>query len=68
MNLDYPFHIRLRQLMLDRGVTQVELARRTHMSRPCVHRWYWGIATPKISGLKAIRRALDCEWDELLGR
>lgn len=68
MTLDHPFHIRLQRLMLDRGITQAELARRVGVGRTCMHYWYWGMREPSIGALKIMRRALRCEWDDLLGR
>lgn len=68
MTLDRPFWACLQKAMLDHDVSQTWLARRLGVTRACVNRWFWGINQPSIESLKAIRRALDCEWDELLGR
>lgn len=68
MTFDYPFHIRLQRLMYDKDMSQSELARRVGVGRSCMHNWYWGIRQPNLDALKRIRRALCCEWDELMGR
>lgn len=68
MTFEYPFHVRLQYAMLDKGISQAQMARRLHVSRPQVNRWYWGVAKPSIEALKSIRRVLGCEWDDLLGR
>lgn len=68
MTFDYPFHIRLQHIMYDKDISQSELARRVGVSRSCMNNWYWGIRNPNIEALKRIRRALGCEWDELMGR
>ena len=68
MTLEYPFHVRLQYAMLDKGISQAQTARRLHVSRQQVNRWYWGVSKPSIDALKAIRRVLGCGWDDLLGR
>lgn len=61
------FCIRLRRLMLARGMSQADIARKMGVSRSCVHGWYWGPNEPNIDTLKRLRRVLNCTWDDLLG-
>ena len=61
------FDQNLRRLMLRRGMTQTELARRMGVSRHCIHAWYWGLNEPSIEKLKRLRRILVCTFDELIG-
>ncbi len=68
MSLIEPFCIRLQRIMAERDITQSELARMLHVSRTCVHHWYWGINEPNIEKLHEMRRALRCDWEELMGR
>lgn len=57
----------LKQLMLERGLSQAELARRMGVSRTCMHQWYWGLNEPSIEKLKRLRRVLGCTFEELIG-
>lgn len=61
------FSMNLRRLMLRRGITQAEIARRMGVNRSCIHNWYWGIREPNIDSLKRLRRILGCTFDELIG-
>ena len=57
----------LKRLMLRRGLTQAELARRMGVSRHCVHYWYWGLNEPNLEKLVRLKQILGCTWEELLG-
>lgn len=57
----------LKRLMLKRGLSQSELARRMGVSRVCVHQWYWGINEPNLEKLVRLKQILGCTWEELLG-
>ena len=67
MRLSEPFCIRLQRIMAERDITQSELARSLHVSRSCVHHWYWGVNEPSIETLGSLRRALRCGWEDLMG-
>lgn len=58
---------RLNQLMRDKGVSNAELARMCHVSRPTVGGWLSGdIKEIKRSNLERICFALSCDIDWLL--
>lgn len=61
------FYQNLRRLMLRSGLSQAELARKMHVSRVCVHYWYWGINEPSLETLVRLKKALGCTWEELIG-
>lgn len=59
---------RLQRLMVDKGLTQSQMAARLGVSRTCMHYWYWGINSISVENLRMIKGVLRCEWEDLLGR
>lgn len=49
------------------GLTSRTLAKRVGCSESQISRWTRGQGTPSFSRLIAIREALGCSWDVLLG-
>lgn len=61
------FGSRLRRLLRERGMSQSDLARATDTSVASVSRWCTHERTPRYAQLVAVREALGCTWDELMG-
>ena len=58
---------KIRQLRLERGITQNELAGRLGVSASTVGMYEQGRRSPDSRALRRIASALDCSADELLG-
>lgn len=58
---------KIRQLRMERGITQKELAARLRMSASAVGMYEQGRRVPDSRMLRRIASALDCSADELLG-
>lgn len=61
------FGERLAFYMSLRGMTQSELARRTHLTEAAISRYMHGDREPKAIAVAAIARALQVSADDLLG-
>lgn len=61
------FGERLRRLLRERGMSQSDLARATDTSVATVSRWCTHERTPRYAQLVAVREALGCSWDDLMG-
>ena len=57
----------LKNLRLDRGLTQAELAERIHVTRQAVSRWETGETVPNTETLKLLSRLYDVSINTLLG-
>lgn len=61
------FSKRLRKLMRTRRMTVQGLAAHTGVSRNTIYGWLRGDQLPQTYYLKHLRRAFECEWEDLLG-
>lgn len=61
------FQRNLKLLMLDRQMTQQQLAELIGTSQGDVSRWANGYNSPTLTKLERIRDAFGCSWDELVG-
>lgn len=61
------FRARLLGLLADRGMTQIELCRRSGVARSTLGNYAAGRVQPTLRQLRLIREALGCTWEELLG-
>lgn len=67
MTLPEPFHVHMQRVMMERGMTQAQLARTMGVTRACVNRWCLGVNQPKIETLRKLRGVFRCSWEDLLG-
>ena len=63
-----PFHIRLRQLLKDYGVSQEKLKRDLKISGSLIYKWLKGISEPYTHSLILLADYFDCSVDFLIGR
>lgn len=61
------FAERLKELRLEKRLTQRELATRLGFSANCICEWEKGRSEPSIDSLKALAICLDCTIDYLIG-
>lgn len=61
------FAERLKELRLEKRLTQRELATRLGFSANCICEWEKGRSEPSIDSLKALALCLDCTIDYLIG-
>ena len=61
------FKTRLRELRLEKGVTQSEIAKLLNMSKMAVSHWEQGDSEPSIEQLKVLARFFDVTVDYLVG-
>jgi transcriptional regulator with XRE-family HTH domain len=57
----------LKELMLERGLNQLQLARLLDMKQSQVHNWLYSKSLPGYHSLKMLATKLDVSADELLG-
>ena len=57
---------RLRELRLEKGLTQQQLAESLHVSQQSVHKYESGICSPTADGLKDIARFFQTSVDYLV--
>ena len=60
------FHEKLRQLRLQKGLTQEALAQSLFVSRTAISKWESGRGYPSIDSLKEISRYFSVTIDELI--
>ncbi len=65
---DADFARRLRGLIKSRETNTLVLARMTGLSETSIYGYTHATTQPSLYALKQIRRALCCDWDELLGK
>ena len=63
-----PFHIRLRQLLKDYGISQEKLKHELNISSSLIYRWLKGISQPLTHTLILLADYFDCSVDFLIGR
>lgn len=61
------FQIRLRELRLEKGVSQEVIAKLLNMSKMAVSHWERGNSEPSIEQLKILARYFDVSVDYLVG-
>lgn len=61
------FQDRLRELRLERGVTQEQIAKLVNMSKMAVSHWERGNSEPSIEQLKILADFFDVSIDYLVG-
>ena len=61
------FGVRLKELRIEKGVTQVEIGRLLNMSKMAVSHWEKGNSEPSIEQLKSLARYFDVSIDYLVG-
>lgn len=59
--------IRLRELRLEKGVSQIEIAKILNMSKMAISHWEKGNSEPSIEQLKVLARYFDVTIDYLVG-
>lgn len=62
------FHLRLREILDNQGLSQIELARRMGITGQCVTRWVTGHAVPRGSNLHSLAAALKVDVSDLFAR
>ncbi len=61
------FKLRLKELRIENGVTQMEVAKLVDMSKMAVSHWERGNSEPSIEQLKILARFFDVSIDYLVG-
>ena len=61
------FQIRLRELRLEKGVLQEDIAKLLNMSKMAISHWERGNSEPSIEQLKILARYFDVSIDYLVG-
>ena len=62
--MNYELH--LKEIRLQRGMTQKDLAEAVHVTVGAVSQWENGASKPTTSNLLALTQALHCGLDELV--
>lgn len=57
----------LKEIRLERGMTQKELADAVGMSSQAIHYYETGAREPDLDTLRKLSKELDCTLDELIG-
>ena len=58
---------RLKELRIEKGIGQVELAKAINVSKGIISLWENGLREPKLSNLIALAQCLDVSTDYLVG-
>lgn len=61
------FHTRLKQLRIQKGFSQVELATRLHVVRQTISKWEKGLSVPDAEIVTKLAQELDVTVSQLLG-
>lgn len=61
------FKERLKELRLERGLTQTELANKTKISQAGIAKWETGDRTPNLEYLIVLAKFFGCTADYLIG-
>ncbi len=67
MNMENRFYNNLKELRLERGVGQVELAKALSVSKGIISLWENGLREPKLSNLIALAKYFGVTIDYLAG-
>lgn len=66
-NGDVEMSRRLRTLMYKNGIDERQLAGICGISLPSVYAWLECKRSPNLKKVRALKRGLECTWEELLG-
>ena len=58
---------KLRELRIDKGLSQKQLSCQTNISQPTLARWELGISEPRASEIKTLCKFFHISADELIG-
>lgn len=61
------FHINLKEIREEKGLTQDQLAKQVNVVRQTVSKWERGLSMPDVDLLMRIAEVLECKIDRLLG-
>ena len=61
------FNIRLKELRIEKGVSQVKIAKMLNMSKMAISHWEKGNSEPSIEQLKILANFFDVSIDYLVG-
>lgn len=61
------FSERLKEIRLEKGLTQTQLAQKTNMSQAGIAKWETGHRTPSVEGLIALAKFFGVSIDYLVG-
>lgn len=61
------FKVRLRELRIEKNISQVEIAKMLNMSKMAISHWEKGNSEPSIEQLKILARYFDVSIDYLVG-
>lgn len=61
------FKLRLKELRIEKGVTQAEIAKILHMSKMAISHWEKGNSEPSIDQLKILATYFGVSVDYLVG-
>lgn len=61
------FKFRLKELRLEKNVSQIEIAKLLNMSKMAISHWENGNSEPSIEQLKILARYFDVSVDYLIG-
>ena len=62
------FSERLRELIVENGINQSELARATGISNQAISNWVNGVSEPLISSAWRLAEYFNCSVDYLIGK
>ena len=65
--MDIIFHERLKELRIEKGVGQIELAQAINVSKGIISLWENGLREPKLSNLIALAKFFEVSLDYLAG-
>lgn len=61
------FKVRLKELRIEKGVSQIEVAKMLNMSKMAISHWEKGNSEPCIEQLKVLAKYFDVSIDYLIG-
>ena len=61
------FNVRLKEIRLEKQISQKELANHLHVSKMCISHWEKGNSEPSISQIKLLAKYFSVSTDYLLG-
>ncbi len=61
------FKVRLKELRIESGFSQIEIAKKLNMSKMAISHWEKGNSEPSIEQLKSLAKIFDVSIDYLIG-